>query len=73
MASRLFANSKTPAAANNPMGMMQQIQKFAGLLKGRGDPQQLVMAYMQQNGIQQEQLQQVMQQAKGICDMLGIR
>lgn len=75
MASSLFGNSPTQssAGANNPAQMMQQLQQFAGALRGRGDPQQLVMSYMRQNGIGQDQLQQVMQQAKSIGQMLGLK
>ena len=76
MASSLFGSSPKPprmGAQSNPMQMMAQLQQFAGLVRGRGDPQQLVMAYMQQNGIPQEQLQQTMQQAKEIGKMLGLK
>lgn len=74
MASSLFGNSsQMPMTASNPMGMMQQLQQFAGLVRGRGDPQKLVMNYMQQNGIPPDQLQQVMQQAQGMCRMLGLK
>lgn len=76
MASSLFGSSsqtQSSAGANNPAQMMQQLQQFAGALRGRGDPQQLVMSYMRQNGIGQDQLQQVMQQAKSIGQMLGLR
>ena len=71
MASSLFP--QMPPTQSNPMQMMAQLQQFAGLVRGRGDPQQLVMAYMQQNGIPQEQLQQTMQQAKEIGRMLGLK
>lgn len=76
MASSLFGNSsqtQSSAGANNPAQMMQQLQQFAGALRGRGDPQQLVMAYMRQNGIGQDQLQHVMQQAQSIVQMLGLK
>ena len=71
MASSLFPQMQMPQS--NPMQMMAQLQQFAGLVRGRGDPQKLVMAYMQQHGIPQEQLQQTMQQAKEICRMLGLK
>ena len=71
MASSLFP--QMPPTQSNPMQMMAQLQQFAGLVRGRGDPQKMVMAYMQQHGIQQEQLQQTMQQAKEIGRMLGLK
>ena len=71
MASSLFP--QMPPTQSNPMQMMAQLQKFAGLVRGRGDPQKMVMAYMQQHGIPQEQLQQTMQQAKEIGRMLGLK
>ncbi len=71
MASSLFP--QMPPTQSNPMQMMAQLQQFAGLVRGRGDPQKMVMAYMQQHGIPQEQLQQTMQQAKEIGRMLGLK
>ena len=71
MASSLFP--QMPHTQSNPMQMMAQLQQFAGLVRGRGDPQKMVMAYMQQHGIQQEQLQQTIQQAKEIGRMLGLK
>lgn len=71
MASSLFP--QTQPKQSNPMQMMAQLQKFAGLMRGRGDPQKIVMAYMQQHGIPQEQLQQTIQQAKEIGRMLGLK
>ena len=71
MASSLFPPTQMPQS--NPMQMMAQLQQFAGLVRGRGDPQKMVMAYMQQHGIPQEQLQQTMQQAKEIGRMLGLK
>ena len=71
MASSLFP--QMPQTQSNPMQMMAQLKQFAGLVRGRGDPQKMVMAYMQQHGITQEQLQQTMQQAKDIARMLGIK
>ena len=71
MASSLF--SQMPPTQSNPLQMMAQLKKFAGLVSGRGDPQKMVMAYMQQHGIPQEQLQQTMQQAKEIGRMLGLK
>ena len=71
MASSLFPPTQMPQS--NPMQMMAQLQQFAGLVRGRGDPQKMVMAYMQQHGIPQEQLQQTIQQAKEIGRMLGLK
>ena len=71
MPSSLFP--QIPPTQSNPMQMMAQLQQFAGLVRGRGDPQKMVMAYMQQHGIQQEQLQKTMQQAKEIGRMLGLK
>ena len=71
MASSLF--QQMPQTQSNPMQMMAQLQQFAGLVRGRGDPQKMVMAYMQQHGIPQEQLQQTIQQAKEIGRMLGLK
>ena len=69
MASSLFP--QMPPTQSNPM--LSQLQQFAGLVRGRGDPQKMVMAYMQQHGIPQEQLQQTIQQAKEIGRMLGLK
>ena len=71
MASSLFP--QMPPTQSNPMQMIAQLKQFAGLVRGRGDPQKMVMAYMQQHGIPQEQLQQTMQQAKEIGRMLGLK
>ena len=71
MASSLFP--QMPPTQSNPMQMMDQLKQFAGLVRGRGDPQKMVMAYMQQHGIPQEQLQQTIQQAKEIGRMLGLK
>ena len=71
MASSLFPQMSP--TQSNPMQMMAQLQQFAGLVRGRGDPQKMVMAYMQQHGIPQEQLQQTIQQAKEIGRMLGLK
>lgn len=73
MASSLFGSRTPPLMGSNPAQMMQQLQQFSGLLRGRGDPQQLVMSYAQKNGISQEQLQQTIQQAREIGQMLGIK
>ena len=70
MASSLFP--QMPPTQSNPMQMMAQLKQFAGLVRGRGDPQKMVMAYMQQHGITQDQLQQTIQQAKEIARMLGL-
>ena len=71
MASSLFP--QMPPTQSNPMQMMAQLKQFAGLVRGRGDPQKMVMAYMQQHGIPQEQLQQTIKQAKEIGRMLGLK
>ena len=71
MASSLFP--QMPPTQSNPMQMMAQLKQFAGLVRGRGDPQKMVMAYMQQHGITQDQLQQTIQQAKEIGRMLGLK
>ena len=71
MASSLFP--QMPPTQSNPMQMMAQLKQFSGLVRGRGDPQKMVMAYMQQHGIPQEQLQQTIQQAKEIGRMLGLK
>ena len=71
MASSLFPQMQP--TQSNPMQMMAQLRQFAGLVRGRGDPQKMVMAYMQQHGIPQEQLQQTIQQAKEIGRMLGLK
>ena len=71
MASSLFP--QMPPTQSNPMQMMAQLQQFAGLVRERGDPQKMVMAYMQQHGIPQEKLQQTIQQAKEIGRMLGLK
>lgn len=57
---------------NNPMGMLGQIRQFAGMLRGRGDPQQLVMNYMRQNNLSQDHLNAAMQQAQEIARMMGM-
>ena len=71
MASSLFPQMQP--TQSNPMQMMAQLKQFAGLVRGRGDPQKMVMAYMQQHGIPQEQLQKTIQQAKEIGRMLGLK
>ena len=71
MPSSLFP--QMPPTQSNPMQMMAQLKQFAGLVRGRGDPQKMVMAYMQQHGIPQEQLQQTIQQAKEIGRMLDLK
>ena len=70
MASSLFP--QMPQTQSNPMQMMAQLQQFAGLVRGRGNPQKMVMAYMQQHGITQDQLLQTIQPAKEIARMLGL-
>lgn len=75
MASSLFGNSQppaTPQASNNPMQMMQQIKQFAGTLHGK-NPQQLVMNLMKQRGIPMQELDGVMQQAREIAQMMGVK
>ena len=71
MPSSLFP--PTQPTQSNPMQMMAQLKQFAGLVRGRGDPQKMVMAYMQQHGIPKEQLQKTIQQAKEIGRMLGLK
>ena len=71
MASSLFP--QMPPTQSNHMQMMEQLQQFAGLVRGRGDPQKMVMAYVQQHGIPKEQLQQTIKQAKEIASMLGLK
>ena len=71
MASSLFP--QMPPTQSNPMQMIAQLKQSAGLVRGRGDPQKMVMAYMQQHGIPQDQLQQTIQQAKEIGRMLGLK
>lgn len=71
MASSLFA-TRPPMQGNNPMGMIGQIRQFAGMLRGRGDPQQLVMNYMRQNNLSQDHLNAAMQQAQEIARMMGM-
>ena len=71
MASSLFPQMQP--TQSTPMQMMAQLKQFAGLVRGRGDPQKMVMAYMQQHGIPQEQLQHTIQQAKEIGRMLGLK
>ena len=71
MASSLFPQMSP--TQSNPMQMMAQLQQFAGLVRERGDPQKMVMAYMQQHGIPQEKLQQTIQQAKEIGRMMGLK
>lgn len=74
MASSLFGQAQPPRMqSNSPFGMIGNIRRFAGMLQGRGDPKQLVMTYMQQNGISQEQLNAAMQEAQSIAQMMGIR
>ena len=70
MASSLFP--QMPPTQSNQTQLMAQLQQFAGLVRGRGDPQKMVMAYMQQHGITQDQLQQTIHQAKEIARMLGL-
>lgn len=75
MASSLFGVSNpAPMMQNNsPFAMIGNIRRFAGMLRGRGDPRQLVMNYMQQNGIPQEQLNAAIQEAQSIAQMMGIQ
>lgn len=75
MASSLFGNNPTPMQPmrNGPMGMIGNIRQFANMLRGRGDPQQLVMNYMRQNNLSQQHLDAAMQQAQEIAQMMGLR
>ena len=78
MASTLFGQGPGPnpprqQMASNPASMMGNLRRFAGMIRGRGDPQQLVQAYMRQNGIGQQQLDQAMQHAQEIAQMMGLK
>lgn len=75
MASSLFGNNSAPMQPmrNGPMGMIGNIRQFANMLRGRGDPQQLVMNYMRQNNLSQQHLDAAMQQAQEIAQMMGLR
>lgn len=57
---------------NGPVGMLQQIRQFAGLVGSR-DPQQMVRNLIRQKGISDAELQQTMQQAREIARMMGMR
>lgn len=54
------------------MGMIGQIRQFAGMLRGRGNPQQLVMNYMRQNNLSQDHLNAALQEAQEIAHMMGM-
>lgn len=72
MASSLFGNNSAPMR-NGPTEMIGNIRQFANMLRGRGDPQQLVMAYMRQNNLSQQHLDAAMQQAQEIAQMMGLK
>lgn len=75
MASSLFGNNYAPMQPmrNGPTEMIGNIRQFANMLRGRGDPQQLVMAYMRQNNLSQQHLDAAMQQAQEIAQMMGLK
>lgn len=75
MASSLFGSNPppaTPQASNSPAQMIQQIKQFSGMLRGK-NPQQMVMSLMKQRGIPMQELDGVMQQAREIAQMMGIK
>lgn len=55
----------------NPAQLMQQLQRFAGGL--RGNPQQLVQQLIQSGKVPQDQLNAIQQQATQIYQMLSGR
>lgn len=57
---------------NNPMGMIQQIRQFAGLI-GNRNPQQMVRNLMKQKGIPESELRNAVQQAQEIARMMGAK
>lgn len=77
MASSLFGNNPAPnpplqRPVNNRFAMLSNLKQFAGMIRGRGDPQQLVRNYMQQNGLGQQQLEQAMREAQEIAQLMGL-
>lgn len=54
----------------NPM--FAQIRQFAGLI-GNRNPQQMVMNLAKQRGIDDQQLQQMMQEAQQIAQQMGMK
>lgn len=61
-----------PSGRSGPMGMMQQIRQFAGLI-GNRNPEQMVRNLMRQKGIPESELQQAMQEAQEIARMMGVK
>ena len=61
-----------PSGGSGPMGMIQQIRRFAGMIGSR-NPEQMVRNLMQQKGIQESELRSAMQQAQEIARMMGIK
>ena len=60
-----------PSRNNVPMGMMQQIRQFAGLI-GNRNPEQMVRNLMRQKGIPESELRNAMRQAQDIARMMGV-
>ena len=60
-----------PSRNNGPMGMMQQIRQFAGLI-GNRNPEQMVRNLMRQKGIPESELRNAMRQAQDIARMMGV-
>lgn len=52
--------------------MLGNLKQFAGMLRGRGDPQQMVRTYMQKNGLSQQDLEQTMREAQEIAQLMGL-
>lgn len=57
---------------SGPIGMFQQIRKFAGLIGSR-NPEQMARNYMKMNNIPESELQNVMRQAQDIARQMGMR
>ena len=77
MASSLFGSNPAPnpprqRPVSNRFGMLGNLKQFAGMLRGRGDPQQLVRNYMKQNGLSQQDLEQTMREAQEIAQLMGL-
>lgn len=53
-------------------GMFGKIRQFAALV-GNRNPQQMVRTLMQQRGIPESALQEVMREAQGIANEMGLR
>ena len=52
--------------------MFAQIRQFAGLIGSR-NPQQMAMTLARQRGVNDHQLQQLMQEARQITQQMGMR